>query len=265
VTRTVQTAGLLHHIEWAFPSDTLELSDHIKVCRIEHGPIWKFYEEVCKERGVDDGEPFYYGSYVLLEPDGVTDNVNCGDPFGLLDRVCNVIVLVLAQPVPMCRVLQSEDAFTTCLRTYEVFGYGLQTEFLLTTEGASINSEMGGDIKTAWATASALWEKHQSAGRVNSALTYFYYAWRSPYLDQCCLNLSVCLELLFTPHSQGEASHQISFNVARFLGSSPSEMKAVYLSVRNFYNVRSRIVHGGMPDDDKVLSYEARRIHSAPA
>jgi hypothetical protein len=267
VTLKIVTAGLLHQIEWAYPSETLQLSDHIKVCAINHGSIWGLYERVCKEKGVDDGEPFLYGSFVLLEPDGVTDNVNCGDPFDLLDRVCNVVVLTLAHPVPMCRVIQSTDDFRTCLRTYEPWKYGIQTTEFLTdssTSNGTIDEKSGGEIKAAWASARTLWDKQKNAGRVNSALTYFYYAWRSPYLDQCCLNLSVCLELLFTPHSQGEASHQISFNVARFLGTSRSEMKTIYRSVRNFYNVRSRIVHGAMPDDEKVIdvSVEAFRLCS---
>jgi hypothetical protein len=69
----------------------------------------------------------------------------------------------------------------------------------------SIDEEKGWQIIAAWKTASTMWEKHKSAGRINSALTFFYYAWRSPYLEQCCLNLAVCLELLFTPHSQGDS------------------------------------------------------------
>lgn len=250
--KAVTTAGLLHAINWDVSADEVELSDYIKICQCEPSEALDLYHKLCAEQQLDDGDPFLYYSYVLIQPNAITYDIGGGDPYFLLDRVCNVIALVLAQPIPMCRVILSEDNFKTCLRTYEVFQYGMQTDFLMKSN-ASLDTEKAGEIKTAWAVASALWEKHKSTGRVNSALTYFYYAWRSPYLDQCCLNLSVCLELLFTPHSQGEASHQISFNVARFLGQSPNEMKAIYRAVRNFYNIRSRIVHGGIPNEDKVI------------
>jgi hypothetical protein len=152
----------------------------------------------------------------------------------------------------MCRVIVSLDNFKTCAATYETFQYGTQTDLLM-PELVSIDHQRSADIKAAWQTADNLWNNKFSRGRVNSALTYFYYAWGSPYMDQCCLNLSVCLELLFSPHSQGETSHQISFNVARFLAGSQSEMKTIYLAIRNFYAIRSRIVHGGLPDEDKVI------------
>lgn len=253
MTRSITSAGLLHVIGWDLPFDTLELSPFIKVCRMENSIVAQMYETLCAEKGIDEGEPYWYDSFVLLEPDGDTDNINSGDPYCLLDRVCNVIALVLARPIAMCRVVQSEDKFKTCLRTYEIFQYGLQTDFLMKSQ-AYIDAEKGAEIKAAWTAASSLWNEKKSASRVNSALTYFYYAWRSPYLDQCCLNLAVCLELLFTPHSQGEVSHQISFNVAHFLGRTPAEMKDVYRVIRNFYGIRSRIVHGGMPGEEKVIT-----------
>jgi hypothetical protein len=246
------TAGLLHAIDWSYPSDELQLSQFIKIRRTKDSQVLDLYHSLCAQQQVDDGDPYLYDSYVLIQPDGESDNINCGDPYCLLDRVCNVIAVILAHPIPMCRVILSNDAFNTSLRTYEIFNYGMQTEFLM-KDIACIDREKGAEIKEAWAAASALWRKQKSSGRVNSALTYFYYAWRSPYLDQSCLNLSVCLELLFTPHSQGEASHQISFNVARFLGSSQNEMKSIYRAVRSFYSIRSRIVHGGIPDEGKVI------------
>jgi Apea-like HEPN len=244
------TAGLLHLIDVDLPSGQLELSENIKICRIDKGRIRELYEKMCAEQGIDDGEPFSYESYVLLE----VDDDPIGDPYSLFDRVCNVIVIVLRRPIALCRILQSEDRFSSCQRTYEVYQYGMETEFFDDAGARFIDQEKGAQIKEAWNSASALWTKHKSAGRVNSSLTYFYHAWRSAYLDQCCLNLAVCLELLFTPHAQGEASHQISFNVAKFLGKSQAEMKDIYRTVRAFYNVRSRIVHGGLPDQDKVIN-----------
>lgn len=243
------TAGLLHLIDVNLPSGELELSEGIKICQIDKGRIRQLYEKMCVEQGIDDGEPFIYESYVLLE----VDDYLIGDPNSVFDRVCNVIVIVLSRPIALSRILQSDDQFSTCLRTFEVYQYGMQTEFFDGAGTRFIDQEKGAQIKEAWNSASAFWTKQKSAGRVSSSLTYFYNAWRSSYLDQCCLNLAVCLELLFTPHSQGEASHQISFNIAKFLGKSQAEMKDIYRTVRAFYNIRSRIVHGGLPNQDKVI------------
>lgn len=84
------SAGLLHLIGWEVASDSVDLSEHIKIGCTENSRIWQLYETLCAETQIDDGEPFWYDSYVLMEPDGATDNINFGDPYCLFDRVCNM-------------------------------------------------------------------------------------------------------------------------------------------------------------------------------
>jgi hypothetical protein len=94
----------------------------------------------------------------------------------------------------------------------------------------------------------------ESAGRIGNALTYFQYAWRSHHVDQACLHLAVALEVLFAPHSQAETSHQIAFNLSHFLATNQKSREATYEAARNFYRIRSAIVHGGAPAFQKIHS-----------
>jgi hypothetical protein len=241
-------AGLLHVFDWKLAASEVKLSPSIVLGRVESSPIGKLYEELCAVQGLDDGG-FSFPSYVALEPHEYI--LNYGDPYGLFDRVCNVIAIVTSHPVAMSRLLLSSDGFKTCDDTQMIYTYGAQTEFLMAGDFTITEKNMA-EIYKAWQVASAGWEKYKASGRVQNALTYFYYAWRSQYLDQTCLNLAIALEVLFSPHSQGETTHQTSFNVAHFLATSPGERKRYYDLIERFFGLRSSVVHGAMPEDDKL-------------
>jgi hypothetical protein len=98
MNRLTASAGLLHRIGWDFPADSLELSKYVKLGPTGNSRIWQLYESLCANQNTDDGEPHCYESYVLIEPDGITNHINFRDPDDLLDRVCNVVALVLGHP-----------------------------------------------------------------------------------------------------------------------------------------------------------------------
>jgi hypothetical protein len=246
-------AVLLHLVDWQYPLNQIQISPSIKVCRTKDSRVGYLYEKLCSESGIDDGEPFNFDSYVLIEPSEANlFSLDFGNPYSILDRLCNVIAIVLSQPIAMCRAIESNDDFDTCEDTHLIYTYSPQTEWIL-TGGLSINEQSIIEIRKAWQVSQECWEKGMSQSRIVNALTYFYYAWRSYDIEQTCINLAIVLELLFAPHSQTEISHQISFYTSRFLGQKAEDRKDIYDLVKKFYNIRSSIIHGGIPTDGKII------------
>jgi hypothetical protein len=246
-------AGLLHWTKWAADIDEVDIAPSIKLCRTEGSLVEKLYEALCIATGIDGGEPFEFGSYLLLKPEDIKPALlPLGDPYSLFDRLCNVVAIITSQPISLCRVIESSDGFRSCEDTHIVYQYGGQTEFLMNSD-KPIDNDRVAEICKAWRISQKFWEMEKSRGRLVNAQTYFYYAWRSPYIEPICLNLAIVLEVLFAPHSQGEVSHQISFNVSRFVGTTKDEREQIYKKMKKFYNIRSSIVHGGIPDDGKVI------------
>ena len=146
------------------------------------------------------------------------------------------------------RAIWSRDGFLTADNTVALHLGGWGTLPLVTRAAVFVKEPFVQELQTAWAAVETNRKTRASNRRVQNALTYFYYAWNSQYLEQTCLNLAIVLETLFAPHSAGESTHQISFNLSRFLGSSPDEREAVYEFFKNqFFLVRGIIVHGDTP------------------
>jgi hypothetical protein len=254
-------AGLLHWTIWEADIDEVRIAPGIKLCRTEGSSVEKLYEALCIATGIDGGEPFEFGSYILLEPEDVKPALlPFGDPYSLFDRLCNVVAIITSQPISLCRVIESSDGFRSCEDTHIVYTYGGQTEFL-TDSNKPIDDDRATEICKAWAISQRAWETEKSRGRLANAQTYFYYAWRSPYIEPICLNLAIVLEVLFAPHSQSEVSHQISFNVSKFVGKTEHEREQIYKAMKKFYNFRSTIVHGGIPSDEKFIDITVEVFH----
>lgn len=82
-------------------------------------------------------------------------------------------------------------------------------------------------------------------GAYINAFDFYYFSWNSITLYSTTINLSVVLETLFSPSSTNELSHQIAFNVAKFVYTDKKERIAGYQFVKKFYTIRSKLVHGG--------------------
>lgn len=245
----LSVAGLLHLFDWNLAASEVKLSPGIVLGRFESSQIGRLYEELCAVQGLDDGG-FEFTSYVAFEPQQFITEY--GDPYSLFDRVCNVIAVVTSRPIALSRLLQSCDGFKSYHDTRLIYTYGAQTEFLL-RKNATFDEKNVADLYKAWQAASAIWQQNKSSGRVTKALTYFYYAWRSQYLDQTCLNLAIALKVLFSPHSPGETTHQTSVNVAHFLATSPAERKTYYDLIERFYGFRSCVLQSGSFDEERGI------------
>jgi hypothetical protein len=238
------------------------------------------YHHLCETENLDQGEPFSFASYVLME-DAAHDEIwlYWGGPFSVISRVCNAIAVCTSIPLGMCRLLTTKDGFRTLwIPSDVIYEMNPEHDFLaadpkdIQVSGDSIsvsnvlfprlNDVTLADIRTLWDTSKRL---HSSSKldphRVDNAMSYFFYAWRSYYMEHVCLNLAIVLESLFSPNSQHEIAHRIAFNASSFVGRTSDERGEVYDVIKRFYAVRSRIVHGARPKQSNLYGLVPRVFH----
>jgi|GEM_PF-2098929 len=260
----MKSAVLVHLLGWCSERTSFELGGGVSLCRTDGSDVEKLYLHLCRTQNVDQGEPFHFPSHILLSEEAHDELFPYwGGPFSVVSRVCNVITVCTSNPFGMCRLISSSDDFQTAwipssviyeqnpdleiLRAYPDF-LKVSADSVMTMgehfprlDDAALNG-----IKTCWSNQLKLLSSRETDNhRIDNALSYFFYSWRSYYVEHMCLNLAVVLESLFSPSSQQELSHQIAFNVSRFCGQTPEERAVTYKTTKRFYAVRSQIVHGG--------------------
>ena len=248
-------AVLLHAYSWAADSLPRRLSAGIALAPLEGSKVQGVYEKICRRWKIDDSEPLGFEVMATFEPtvDGAY-YLDFGDPYSTVARVVNAVALAVGNPPGMCRVIWTRDAFKSAEGTEVTFYSQGQHEFLMPDAGwATINDSVLALVTELWTADRTLERQGSAAYRVRDALQFYYHAWTSHYMEHVCINLATCLELLFSPHAQGETTHQLSFAVARFLGGTRTEVERTYDQVRAFYGLRSAILHGGRPDQDRLI------------
>ena len=65
--------------------------------------------------------------------------------------------------------------------------------------------------------------------------------------DDALIDYWIALERLFVPDSSQELRHRSSFRIGAWLGNTPDEREKIYKDLLESYDLRSRIVHGGVP------------------
>jgi hypothetical protein len=222
-------AILFHVTHWQCSVPEVPLADGVVLSSTANTDVLKRYDEECYNKGLDDGEPLSYPSCARLAPRGPDDYLlDLGDPYARAERLCNTIVVVTGQPLSYTRAFASYDRFRTVCQTWLLHQEGTQTSFLR-TKFVSFSDETVVVLKKVWLGSERLWSKDKALGRINNALAFFHHAWTSRYIDHGCLNLAICMEGLFAPHIQSETTHQVCFNISRFLGGHTRRTRTVVL------------------------------------
>lgn len=84
---------------------------------------------------------------------------------------------------------------------------------------------------------------------LTNALNYFYYADSADRIEEEVINLAIALEALYLTSGM-ELSYRLSLRVASLLGKEYADKTKAQIAreIRDFYNKRSRIVHGETAD-----------------
>jgi hypothetical protein len=261
----MKSALLIHAVDWCSEEASFELEGGVRLCRTEGTDVDKLYRHLCQTQNIDESDPYNFQSHIVF-PETAHDELfpYWGGPFSEISRCCNIITVCTSKPPGMCRLICSEDNFQSTsipsiviyeqhpdadtLRAYPDFlTVSSSGSVTITDEScAMLNEATALEIASCWGNQRKLLSSRDVDNhRIENALSYFFYAWRSYYLDHICLNLAVVLESLFSPSSAHEVSHQIAFNVSRFCEKAPHAREATYRTIKSFYALRSQIVHGG--------------------
>jgi len=270
----MKSAILIHCLDWKSDVVEFKLGGGVSLCRTEGSVVERLYHHICAIDNVDDGEPHSFGSHILLYDDAHDCSFSYwGGPFSVISRCCNFIVICTSSPIGMCRLISSKDNFTTSLtassviyddppdaeflRAYPDF-FSMDADGRITTTNERFPVLDDSTLKMVaqcWNTYQDINSKNDIDNhRIINALSYFYFSWRSYYIEHVCLNLAIVLETLFSPSTNQELSHQIAFNVSRFCENTPERREMIYKKVKRFYAVRSQIVHGGKARDKELYT-----------
>lgn len=242
--------GVLLYLDWQIETDEAVIAPNIRIGRCANSQIEKLYRYLVLHDGVDDGDPLAYTTYVIFEPSSTDPYLlNFGDSSSLVERFSNALVIVSGSTLMWSRVIWSSDCFRSASGTSDLHYAGYETDQLGRAPSAAMTPASIALLKTIWGTIEKFWQEKKAARRISAALQYFYLAWRSHYLEQACLHLSVGMEILFAPHSHSETTHQLAFNIAHFHGLDSTDRERLYRVVKKFYGIRSSIIHGGAPED----------------
>lgn len=249
-----------------------EVDEGIALCKTEGSKVEKLYHYLCENHNVDQGEPFYYHVHLLINDSFKHFMIDVGGHYSIISKLCNIIVICLSFPLDMCRIIFSDDDFKSAWVPSEILyggsNYGSEELGILRADPDCIDFSKVGSIGYSEKSATIkdtickeikdFWSEQKTIGgchRIENALSYFFYSWRSFYLEHVCINLAIVLESLFSPPSSTELSHQIAFNLSKMQGSSSDQRESYYRLIKNFYSLRSSIVHGG-----RVKRHELFRI-----
>lgn len=268
---TIESAALVHLLDWNSASSSFVLSDGITLCRTKDSDVEKLYVELCKRDKINQGEPYTFPSHILLDDSAQKSIYPYSSPYSIISRCCNIITICLSNPVGMCRIITSGDNFQTDLSPSHIL-YEQHEEIQLLRAypkhiayhedgGFTIADEEFGAIKDgSLRDMKTCWQNHENlitapeldAHRLDNALSYFFYAWRAYNIEHICLNLAIVLESLFSPSATNELSHQIAYNLSSFCGGTKEQRQVIYDNIKKFYRLRSSIVHGGRAKDNEL-------------
>lgn len=249
-------AILIHLLDWGHEEKEFILDEGLIFVNLNTHPVGELYKKICKVDGVDEGDPFGFDTALVLYDETGEDHsfFPTASKYSLSTTFINLLTIIYRGTLGHCRVIASKDDFKTSHVTYML--YESQTEFIddlvvLHSKFDKQNIEL---LKSIWINLKATYIKNTQNSRINNALNFFYLSWNTLTLEQTGICLSIVLETLFSPHSNNELIHQISYNVAKFVGVTKQQKKDLYKYVKKYYSTRSKLVHGETISEDELNS-----------
>lgn len=104
-------------------------------------------------------------------------------------------------------------------------------------------------------------QESQLLRRIIIALQYYQRAYGVEWKSARVLDLITCLESLLFDRGE-ELSHRLAMRCANLLGEDGTQRRKIYSDVKDFYGVRSRLVHGDKLNERQTnLIAEVGRLH----
>ena len=129
------------------------------------------------------------------------------------------------------------------------FGGGMSSSLRprLLRQKANISTANKQDILDIWNRIRSL----PSESPVRLALRRWNIVFERFDPDDALIDYWIALEGLFVPDSSQEVRHRSSFRIGAWIGKKPDEREKIYKDLLDSYDLRSRIVHGGVPTNKR--------------
>lgn len=248
--KEIHFGAIIHLLGWELKESVIELDSKVSLIDLEQHALGKLYNKMCYEKGMEDGDPLNFRVGVVIKDD-IGDTV--GSPYTTLSRVMNVLTIAHLGSLGFVRTFFSSDNFKTASHTNELYDYSDFDDLQIFQ--SKIDNERIEIVKKLWSNTKLIWHWERQISRITNALIYYNYAWDVYSNEQTAINLSIVIEILFAPHSQGELTHQIAYNAACYLGKNKEDRIKIYELMKSFYGVRSKLVHGDYINakDEKII------------
>lgn len=234
--------------------DSYQIDDGIKISDVknskEAGALFEIFKN---DKSYKVGDPSSYDICLTIDHPDTSFVTDYSDPYFLLNKITNFLAINTFSPVVEGNVIWSDDNFKTVKYLGQFYDFSHAKFEYFNDNVAYLSHNNIHNVRKSWQNFSRIWENNESQRRLSNALNFYYYSWNSPYLEPICINLAIVFELLFAPHSQSEITHQISYNVAHFITENSNKREEIYRLMKKFYGKRSSVIHGGLPDTDKLV------------
>lgn len=253
---TLKHSVLFHLLDWEYDQPEFVIDDDIRLVNLDGHLVNKLYYSLCEQSDLDDGEPFHFHSALILGDDKEDFSMFPSiSPASISSTILNLLIMIHGGTLGHCRVISSKDDFKTSWGTYELYDQLFEGMANLEATDRKLDSH---NLKLLLSICMNLKKSAASnlgrSSRISNALDYFYLAWNVHKFEQTALGLAIVIETLFAPHSNTEISHQVSFNLAKFIAISKGKRQEVYKMFKKFYSIRSKIIHGDTINNDELDS-----------
>jgi len=238
-----QVAFLFHLFHWEDSGEKIKLSDGVTLCKSEGSNVYKCYENLYANSNIHDGEPLKFDAYLLIDikkDDAPYFYSTVKIPDVSITRFCTLFSILSQGPPDLIYSIFSVNGFkdTWGIKTY-FDDLGIFDHF-----ESGIKKFDFDKMELLWLEIEEIYLNNSKNNRLKQALNSFFYSWNSFSLEQMCLNLSIVLETLFSPTSNNELSHRIGYNYCYFISEDKTKREKNYKFFKDFYLLRSKIVHG---------------------
>jgi hypothetical protein len=248
-------AILIHLLDWKYDKKEFIIDDDISFIDLDGHQVKTLYHSLCQDTGVDDGDPFIFGSALLLDDNKDDHSIfPSASPGSISSTFLNLLTIIHGGTVGHCRIISSKDNFITSWGTYELYDALSEGVYDLQVTHKKLDQNILHLIQKICTNLKATAASNTKHARISNALSYFYLAWNVHTFEQTAIGLSIVMETLFSPHSNTELSHQVSYNIAKFTSKTKKARQETYKMVKKYYAIRSKIVHGDSINNDEYAS-----------
>jgi hypothetical protein len=242
---TSRLVGLVHLVDWELKEKSFDLSNGFRICKYKNSPVEKLFRNLIEEDRIDEDDDTYYGFFIEIDnPFSYVFFPPFVSAFEYADVISSLISICFCGYIDLVFTFSIDEKRTKIFNVLSHTSvFRSQSTWLLEKRPfiLSIDRKLKFFLKKSWAKIIPF---NGKTNRLFQAIRLYGLACISYSQCESILFLVIIWEILFSPHSQSEISHQVSIAISKFLTKNKKDRKRKYEICKKIYGIRSRIVHG---------------------